>query len=122
MLTNCNALSASRLKTAGAEFKKHTQVLIEMKKDLDYIFKKIRVIKGKLNAQYPQAFAEAVRSSLAEEADENDDDETNAPSSSNNSIKRENAELYENLQAEEGTCCFPVKKLKTILHIKKNTL
>lgn len=73
MLTNCNALSASRLKTVGPEFKKHTQLLIEMKKDLDYIFKKIRLIKTKLSTQYPQEFAEAQRNSLAEEAEEDDD-------------------------------------------------
>ena len=56
MLTNCNQLSVNRLKTAGAEFKKHTALLIEMKKDLDYIFKKVRVIKNKLSQQYPQAY------------------------------------------------------------------
>jgi hypothetical protein len=56
MLINCNALSAGRLQTAGAEFKKHSQLLLDMKKDLDNIFKRIRVIKTKLNSQYPQAF------------------------------------------------------------------
>lgn len=56
MLTNCNQLSVNRLKTAGTEFKKHTALLIEMKKDLDYIFKRIRLIKNKLSQQYPQAF------------------------------------------------------------------
>ncbi|XP_066594308.1 kxDL motif-containing protein CG10681 [Prorops nasuta] len=67
MLTNCNQLSINRLKAAGSEFKKHTVLLAEMKKDLDYIFKKIRIVKNKLSQQYPQAFNEAVRSSLAEE-------------------------------------------------------
>ncbi|XP_015601520.1 kxDL motif-containing protein CG10681 [Cephus cinctus] len=67
MLTNCNQLSVNRLKTAGAEFKKHTVLLADMKRDLDYIFKRIRIVKNKLNQQYPQAFNEAVRSSLAEE-------------------------------------------------------
>lgn len=57
MLTNCNALSVNRLKSAGAEFKKHTQLLLEMKKDLDNIFKRIRVMKTKLASQYPQAFS-----------------------------------------------------------------
>lgn len=56
MLTNCNQLSINRLKSAGAEFKKHTALLIEMKKDLDYIFKRIRIVKNKLSQQYPQAF------------------------------------------------------------------
>ncbi|XP_055609725.1 kxDL motif-containing protein CG10681 [Uranotaenia lowii] len=59
MLLNCNALSQSRLKIASEDFKKHTKLLNEMKKDLDYIFKKIRNIKTKLGNQYPQAFAEA---------------------------------------------------------------
>ncbi|CAK9794724.1 KxDL motif-containing protein CG10681 [Anthophora quadrimaculata] len=67
MLTNCNQLSINRLKTAGSEFKKHTALLVEMKRDLDYIFKRIRIVKNKLSQQYPQAFNEAVRSSLAEE-------------------------------------------------------
>lgn len=85
-------MSINRLKTAGSEFKKHTTLLTEMKKDLDYIFKRIRIVKNKLSQQYPQAFngkyidcfknimfrrwfiytrnfdvIEAVRSSLAEE-------------------------------------------------------
>ncbi|XP_043271398.1 kxDL motif-containing protein CG10681 [Venturia canescens] len=67
MLTNCNQLSVNRLKSAGVEFKKHTALLAEMKRDLDHIFKRIRIVKNKLSQQYPQAFNEAVRSSLAEE-------------------------------------------------------
>lgn len=57
MLTNCNALSVNRLKSAGTEFKKHTQLLLEMKKDLDSIFKRIRVMTTKLASQYPEAFS-----------------------------------------------------------------
>jgi Uncharacterized conserved protein len=57
MLINCNALSAGRLQTANAEFKKHSQLLMEMKKDLDGIFKRTRALKTKLSSQYPQAFA-----------------------------------------------------------------
>ncbi|XP_065088111.1 kxDL motif-containing protein CG10681 [Ochlerotatus camptorhynchus] len=59
MLLNCNALSQSRLKIASEDFKKHTKLLHDMKKDLDYIFKKIRNIKSKLSTQYPLPFAEA---------------------------------------------------------------
>uniref|UniRef100_A0A8D8QMN1 KxDL motif-containing protein CG10681 n=1 Tax=Cacopsylla melanoneura TaxID=428564 RepID=A0A8D8QMN1_9HEMI len=57
MLANCNTLSANRMKTAAPEFKKNTKLIIEMKKDFEYIFKKINVLKTKLNNQYPQAFA-----------------------------------------------------------------
>lgn len=85
MLTNCNALSASRLKTVTPEFKKHTQLLLDMKKDLDYIFKKIRAIKAKLSAQYPTEFAEAVRNSLAEECEEDTAIEEETENKDNNS-------------------------------------
>lgn len=62
MLTNCNSLSISHLKTVGPEFKRHVQLLLEMKKDLDYIFKKIRNIKSKLSVQFPEEFTDAVKS------------------------------------------------------------
>lgn len=57
MLTNCNALSVNRLASAGSEFKKHTQLLVDMKKDLNQIFRRINVLKSRLSNQYPQAFA-----------------------------------------------------------------
>ncbi|XP_017043493.1 kxDL motif-containing protein CG10681 [Drosophila ficusphila] len=82
MLLNCNALSQSRLKSASEDFKRHVKCLNDMKKDLDYIFRKIRVIKQKLQLQYPAIYAEVQpqRSSLAEEAE--DDTEAQAKKSS----------------------------------------
>lgn len=56
MLTNCNSLSQNRLKTVSEDYRKHCRLLIDMKKDLDYIFKKVRTIKGKLETKYPDAF------------------------------------------------------------------
>lgn len=76
MLLNCNALSQSRLKIATDDFKKHTKLLHDMKKDLDYIFKKIRNIKSKLGSQYPQAFAEAEAKNRANCFDEEDEIDT----------------------------------------------
>ncbi|XP_053953940.1 kxDL motif-containing protein CG10681 [Anastrepha ludens] len=72
MMLNCNQLSQSRLKNANDDFKKHVKLLTEMKKDLDYIFRKVRSIKQKLSQQYPLAYAEAQpqRNSLAEEAED----------------------------------------------------
>ncbi|XP_076042553.1 kxDL motif-containing protein CG10681 [Oratosquilla oratoria] len=74
MLSNCNSLSASRFAAAQTEFKKHTALLHDMKKDLDTIFKRIRTLKTKISAQYPKAFAEATAQefSLQEEEEEGD--------------------------------------------------
>lgn len=57
MLTNCNNLCVTRLKTAAVEFKKHTALLTEMRKDLDNIFKRIQVLQSRTSSQYPEAFA-----------------------------------------------------------------
>ncbi|CAG4983149.1 unnamed protein product [Parnassius apollo] len=76
MLTNCNQLSASRLRAASAEFKKHTQLLLDMRKDLEFIFKKIRAMKTKLAQQYPEAYKVAVAASITNKKPiEEDDDE-----------------------------------------------
>lgn len=80
MLLNCNALSNGRLKAANDDFKKHIKLINDMKKDLDYIFKKIRSIKSRIGIQYPQAMNEHMRKvgqkpktgSLSEESREDD--------------------------------------------------
>lgn len=76
MLLNCNALSNGRLKAANDDFKAYGKVIIDMKKDLDYIFKKIRVIKGKVANQYPDAVKQMEnkkKNVFSEEADEEDE-------------------------------------------------
>ena len=50
-----------RLERAQADFKKHSQTVDTMKKDLEYIFKKIHQIKGKLSSQHPEAYAAATQ-------------------------------------------------------------
>lgn len=55
---NCNALSESRIKSTEEDFKKHIKMIGEMKKDLDFIFRKIRTIKSKLSTQYPDAVSQ----------------------------------------------------------------
>ncbi|UYV64483.1 KXD1 [Cordylochernes scorpioides] len=57
MLSNCNALSAIRLEAATREFRRHVQLLTDMKKDLDSVFRRIRIVKTKLSQQYPAAFS-----------------------------------------------------------------
>ena len=75
MLLNFNVLSSNRYQASVGEFKKHTQILVDMKKDLDIVFKRIRKLKQTLSANYPEAFI-----SLAEEApNSEDDDDTVTP-------------------------------------------
>lgn len=85
MLLNCNALSNGRLKAANDDFKKHIKLINDMKKDLDYIFKKIRNIKSRIGIQYPQAMKKVEQklktSSLSEESREEDSPNANEPKS-----------------------------------------
>nr|CAG4648201.1 EOG090X0CBU [Moina brachiata] len=60
MLVNCNALSQIHLQKATSEFKKHIQLLHELKRDLDNIFKRVKVLKVKTATQYPQQYQDAV--------------------------------------------------------------
>jgi len=88
MLANCNTLCVTRLRTASVEFKKHTQLLVEMKKDLDNIFRRIQTLKSKTHAHYPEAYAAVpqmsreVKSEAAQEEAmkvEKDVDNTSSP-------------------------------------------
>lgn len=56
MLVNCNALTEVRYITASNIIKQGSQKLVEIKKDLDYIFKRIRLLKEKIAQKYPEAF------------------------------------------------------------------
>merc|ERR1711988_1604474 len=74
MLTNVNSLSAVRLEKANNDFKKHTQNIVEMKKDLESIFKRLKIIKQKLNKQMPEAYEAVIGASERESAKEEDDE------------------------------------------------
>nr|CAG4651284.1 EOG090X0CBU [Simocephalus serrulatus] len=73
MLVNCNALSQVHLQKATAEFKKHVQLLNEVKKDLENIFKRVKVMKSKAAAQYPHQFEDAVSKIQTEAIEEEDE-------------------------------------------------
>merc|ERR1711983_210199 len=72
MLTNVNSLSAVRLEKANNDFKKHTQNVVEMKKDLESIFRRLKIIKQKLNKQMPDA-CDAVMGSGVDAREEDDE-------------------------------------------------
>ncbi|XP_062815462.1 kxDL motif-containing protein 1 [Anolis carolinensis] len=83
MLLNFNNLSAVRMQQMNERFLHHTRTLVEMKKDLDSIFRRIRTLKGKLAKQYPDAFSNIHESPIL---DDDDDDFTPVPKSTATTI------------------------------------
>ena len=59
---------------ANNDFKKHTQNVVEMKRDLESIFKRLKIIKQKLNKQMPEAYNHVIgpKETVKEEDDEYD--------------------------------------------------
>ncbi|XP_077698377.1 kxDL motif-containing protein 1 [Eretmochelys imbricata] len=72
MLLNFNNLSNVRMQQMNERFLHHTRTLVEMKKDLDSIFRRIRTLKGKLAKQYPEAFSNIHESPILEDDDDFD--------------------------------------------------
>uniref|UniRef100_UPI00398E35FB kxDL motif-containing protein 1 n=1 Tax=Pristiophorus japonicus TaxID=55135 RepID=UPI00398E35FB len=72
MLLNFNNLSSVRLQQMAERSQHHTRALVDMKKDLDNIFRRIRTLKDKLAKQHPEAFS-TIHTSLAVEDDEDFD-------------------------------------------------
>ncbi|XP_061750197.1 kxDL motif-containing protein 1 [Nerophis ophidion] len=69
MLINFNGLSDVRLQQMNERFLLHTRTLVEMKKDLDSVFRRIRTLKGKIGKQYPEAFSNVHKSPSSEDDD-----------------------------------------------------
>uniref|UniRef100_A0A3B5MUE7 KxDL motif-containing protein 1 n=1 Tax=Xiphophorus couchianus TaxID=32473 RepID=A0A3B5MUE7_9TELE len=87
MLINFNGLSNVRLQQMNERFLLHTRTLVDMKKDLDSVFRRIRLVislslslfvfqphlqtlKGKIAKQYPEAFSNIHESPILEDDDE----------------------------------------------------
>ncbi|CAG5958173.1 kxDL motif-containing protein 1 isoform 1-T2 [Menidia menidia] len=70
MLINFNGLSNVRLQQMNEHFMLHTRTLVEMKKDLDSIFRRIRTLKGKIAKQYPEALSNVHESPILEDDDD----------------------------------------------------
>ncbi|XP_045156279.2 kxDL motif-containing protein 1-like [Mercenaria mercenaria] len=108
MLINFNILSANRFAITSQQYRRHTQLMYEMKRDLDSIFKRIRVIKDKLGKSYPESF-KVCGSSAPILEDEEENEEIVAISTSkqdqNTTVKHENdtAALATNNGAQNST-------------------
>ncbi|KAG9342634.1 hypothetical protein JZ751_016071, partial [Albula glossodonta] len=70
MLLNFNGLSNVRLQQMNERFLHHTRTLLEIKKDLDCVFRRIRTLKSKIAKQYPGAFSNIPESAILEDDDD----------------------------------------------------
>lgn len=122
MLLNCNALSNGRLKSANDDFKKHIRLISDMKKDLDYVFKKIRSIKSRIGIQYPHAMKRVEQKlkggTLSEESRENENSSNTTASQqskvaapadtdgkhSERKLSHEHCHTVDYVQIENGIC------------------
>lgn len=75
MLSNFNNLSAARYEKTLEQYKDHTQTLLEMKKDLDSIFRRIRFLKTKLSKDYPDAFETASKEVKGRDLDDEEEED-----------------------------------------------
>ncbi|XP_006825577.1 kxDL motif-containing protein 1-like [Saccoglossus kowalevskii] len=57
MLSSFNKLSTSRYDESMRQFKEHTRTLVDMKKDLETVFTRIRSLKIQVAKQHPNAYA-----------------------------------------------------------------
>ncbi|CAF1117835.1 unnamed protein product [Adineta steineri] len=87
ILDGINKISAKRYIDATREFTNHTQLLTTIKTDLDTIFKRIKLLKMRLNKKYPEAYSSVIQMSSNRHDsldDEEDDDIVPSMKSINN--------------------------------------
>ncbi|CAJ0957166.1 unnamed protein product, partial [Mesorhabditis belari] len=58
MMSNCNALSEKRLERAKKEMAAHKEMIMQMKVDLEFTFRRIRIFKNALATKYPVIYKE----------------------------------------------------------------
>ncbi|CAM6086473.1 unnamed protein product [Calypogeia fissa] len=66
VLSHFNDFSERSFTAVANDFSRNTRLLKAMKVDLDHIFRRIRGLKNRLSAQYPDAFKESVVGQIAD--------------------------------------------------------
>ena len=59
-LAQVNKYSIHRFIKLGAQIKRHSRTLVDTKKELDSIFRRIRILQGKIQSQYPDHYKRAL--------------------------------------------------------------
>jgi KxDL motif-containing protein 1 len=72
-LETCNSLSYQRLEAYTPEFKQHVKLLVDMKKDLESVYKRLRIIQTKVAKLYPTNYVNAVSKAEMNEDQEAED-------------------------------------------------
>ncbi|KAK6016382.1 hypothetical protein OSTOST_18135 [Ostertagia ostertagi] len=73
MLSNCTHLSERRLERAKKDANVYRETIMQMKSDLEFIFRKIRLFKQTLSTNYPEIYSEAEKQCKARMSEEKDE-------------------------------------------------
>ncbi|XP_070547242.1 kxDL motif-containing protein 1-like [Ptychodera flava] len=72
MLSSFNKLSSNHYDEKVEQFKNHTRTLLDMKRELDTIFKRIKVLKTQVARQYPDAYEASQEMNQGDDLDDDD--------------------------------------------------
>ncbi|ROT80020.1 hypothetical protein C7M84_001245 [Penaeus vannamei] len=108
MLSNCNALSATRFALAQKEFKKHTALLVDMKKDLDNIFPAQEAVFKE--EEEDEEATSASKDQTSSDSAENDAKRASVSGESGHSSKSERVEDME--QSSDGSRADTERRMK----------
>lgn len=73
-LCGLNDYSEEMFQNCVANFRQHTKTLVDMKKQLDSIFRRIRHLKTKVSTLYPEAYATVMEKFAHDKSIDEDDD------------------------------------------------